>query len=293
MEKGDFMDGLIIINKEENMTSRDVVNIVSKRLNTKKVGHTGTLDPMAKGVLVIAVNKALKIVDEIVSLDKEYIAEVTLGLKTDTLDITGNILEKRVPRKIGKSEIQETLKSFLGKYTMEVPIYSAIKVNGKKLYEYARKGEEVVLPVKEVNINDIKLIDDIIYDDTTIKFKFKCNVTKGTYIRSLIRDICIKLNEIGTMSDLIRTKQGDFNIKNAIKLDDLRDNINIINMHDCLEFPMIEVNDFLYNKIKNGSKLENRYECNKVGFIYKNKLIAIYIIDEKNPHKVKPKKVLV
>ena len=140
------MDGILIINKKENMTSRDVVNIVSKKLHTKKVGHTGTLDPMAKGVLVVAVNKALKLVDDITSLKKEYIAEVTLGIKTDTLDITGNILEKHDVTSIDKEKLETTLKSFIGEYDMEVPIYSAVKVNGKKLYEYAREGISIHLP---------------------------------------------------------------------------------------------------------------------------------------------------
>lgn len=287
------MNGLLIINKEENMTSRDVVNIVSKKLNTKKVGHTGTLDPMAKGVLVIAVNKALKIVDEITALDKEYIAEVTLGIKTDTLDITGNILENRIPRKINRDEINSVLKTFIGKYEMEVPIYSAVKVNGKKLYEYARNNEHVILPIKEVYINNIELYGDIIYADETIKFKFICSVSKGTYIRSLIRDICIKLNEIGTMSDLVRIRQGKFKIEDAIKLDDLNENTKLINMIDALDLPMVEVDDFLYNKIKNGSKLQNRYKYEKFCFVYKNNVIAIYKIDENNNKIVRPKRILI
>lgn len=287
------MDGILIINKEENMTSRDVVNIVSKKLNTKKVGHTGTLDPMAKGVLVIAVNKALKIVDEITALDKEYIAEVTLGIKTDTLDITGNILEKKTPRRIEKTEIEAVFQNFIGKYVMEVPIYSAVKVNGKKLYEYARNNEQVELPVKEVYINNIELFGDIIYNHDIIKFKFKCSVSKGTYIRSLIRDICKKLDEIGTMSDLIRTKQGKFKIEDSIKLDDISDNVNFISIKDSLDLPMIEVDNFLYNKVKNGSKLENRYEFDKFCFIYDNEVIAIYIVDQNDRKIVKPKKVLI
>ena len=165
------MDGILIINKKENMTSRDVVNIVSKKLHTKKVGHTGTLDPMAKGVLVVAVNKALKLVDDITSLNKEYIAEVTLGIKTDTLDITGNILEKYDVKSIDKEKLETILKSFIGKYDMEVPIYSAVKVNGKKLYEYAREGKNVELPRKIVYINSIELLNV-----NGNKFTFKCNV---------------------------------------------------------------------------------------------------------------------
>ena len=287
------MNGLIIVNKEENMTSRDVVNIISKKFNTKKVGHTGTLDPMAKGVLVVAVNKATKIIEEITSLDKEYIAEVTLGISTDTLDITGNVLKKETPRRVLKEELIDVLNSFKGKYKMQVPIYSAIKINGKKLYEYARNNEEVILPIKEVYINEISLIDNIIYEEDIIKFKFKCNVSKGTYIRSLIRDICLKLNMLGTMSDLVRTKQGNFSIEDSVKLDEIDENTKLISIKDALSLPSIIVDDFLYNKIKNGSKLENRYECDKLSFIYNDEVIAIYIVDKNEKTKVKPKKVFI
>lgn len=287
------MNGLLIVNKEENMTSRDVVNELCKKLNTKKIGHTGTLDPMAKGVLVVAINKGLKIVDELTMLDKEYIAQVTLGIETDTLDITGNILNKRKPKYIEKEKIKEVLESFKGKYDMQVPKYSAIKVNGRKLYEYARNNEEVKLPIKQVYINDIKLIDEIIYNEDTIKFNFKCNVSKGTYVRSLIRDICLKLGEIGTMSDLVRTKQGKFKIEDSLKLSQIDQNTKLISLKDSIDIPTIEVNETLYNKIKNGSKLKNIYDENKIGFVFKNELIAIYILDENDNEKIKPKKVIV
>ena len=165
------------------------------------------LDPMAKGVLVVAINRGLKIVDEITAYDKEYIAEVTLGIETDTLDITGNILKTMNIPEINKEKLNEVLNSFIGTYEMVVPKYSAIKVNGKKLYEYARNNEDITLPVKIVEIYDIKLLEI-----QSNKFKFKCHVSKGTYIRSLIRDICNKLGVVGTMSDLIRTSQGKFKI---------------------------------------------------------------------------------
>ena len=280
------MDGFIIINKKENMTRRDVVNIVCKKLHTKKVGHTGTLDPMAKGVLVIAVNKALKLVDDITSLNKEYIAEVTLGIKTDTLDITGNVLETEEIRSINKESIEEVLNSFIGEYNMKVPIYSAVKVNGKKLYEYAREGKQVELPMKKVVINSIELLSI-----NQNKFTFKCNVSKGTYIRSLINDICKKLDVIGCMSDLIRTKQGKFYIEDAIGLDDINENTKLINMVDVIDSPILEVNEYLYNRIKNGSKLENRYNYEKLAFTYNKELIGIYIIDPKDSSKIKPKNI--
>lgn len=282
------MDGILIINKEDGMTSRDVVNIVSKKLKTKKVGHTGTLDPMAKGVLVIAINKALKLVDDITNLNKEYLAEVTLGIKTDTLDITGNILKKENINFNDEKKLKEVLSSFVGEYDMTVPIYSAVKVNGKKLYEYARSNEDVVLPRKKVYINSIELLN---LDNN--KFTFKCSVSKGTYIRSLINDICNKLGLIGTMSDLTRTKQGKFDIKDSIKLDEITENTKVINMIDVLDLPKIEVNEFLYNKIKNGSKLENRYSYLKLAFIYNGNLIGIYIVDPNDSKKIKPKHIFV
>ena len=280
------MDGILIINKEKGITSRDVVNKVCNKLGTKKVGHTGTLDPLATGVLVLAVGKALKLVDDITSLNKEYLAEVTLGIKTDTLDITGNILEEKEVH-ITKEELINVLSSFIGPYHMTVPIYSAVKVNGKKLYEYARERKEVDLPVKDVFINNIELIS---FEDN--KFTFKCNVSKGTYIRSLINDICNKLNVIGTMSNLKRTKQGSFDIKDSISLEDVNEN-KLIPMEKVIDIPKIDVDEYLLTRIKHGNKLENRYNLPKLAFIYQNKLIAIYIPDPEDSKKIKPKTVFI
>ncbi|MEG2322689.1 MAG: tRNA pseudouridine(55) synthase TruB, partial [Bacilli bacterium] len=200
------ISGLLVINKPKDFTSRDVVNKVSKILQTKKVGHTGTLDPIATGVLVLTINAATKLTEIITSENKEYIASVILGVKTDTLDITGQILEKRNII-IKEQDIIDVLNSFKGSYEQTVPLYSAIRINGQKLYEYARNKEEVILPKRLVNIYDIKLLEI-----TKNGFKFKCCVSKGTYIRSLINDIASKLNTIGVMSDLIRTKQGIFEL---------------------------------------------------------------------------------
>ncbi len=280
------MNGFLIVNKKKNMTSRDVVNIISKKLKTKKVGHTGTLDPLATGVLVIAVNKALKLVEDITALNKEYIAEVSLGIKTDTLDITGEVLEEDKNIDIDENKLIEVLNSFVGKYKMTVPKYSAVKVDGKKLYEYARNNIDVELPTKEVFINSIELLR---YD--VDKFSFKCNVSKGTYIRSLIDDICKKLGVLGTMSNLKRIKQGDFDIENSIEIDDVNEDTNLISMKEVLKIPLIEVDDELLNKIKNGQKLLNIYNYDKLGFTHNNELISIYITDEKDNSKIKPKNV--
>ena len=154
------MNGILIIDKPKGITSRDVVNNVIKIFNTKKVGHTGTLDPLATGVLVVCVGKATKLVSELTSTDKEYIASVTLGIKTDTLDSMGSVLFSEDAIK-AKEEIINVLNSFIGSYEQEVPIYSAVKINGKKLYEYAREGIDIELPKRKVEIKEIELLDDI------------------------------------------------------------------------------------------------------------------------------------
>lgn len=283
------MNGIFLINKEKGYTSRDVVNKIVKKLGVKKVGHTGTLDPIATGVLVICVGKATKVVDLLTSLEKEYIAEVILGIKTDTLDITGNIVSDQIVD-INVNDVERVLKSFIGKYSQEVPIYSAVKIKGKKLYEYARNNEEVLLPKREVNIKNIELISDIYYVNNHPCFKFKCTVSKGTYIRSLIKDICEKLNVNGTMLNLTRTRQGQFYLEDCLLADDV-DKEKMIKIQDVLNIEKVYVDEFLFNKIKNGQILENRYKSDLVMFIYDDKLLAIYKIHDRDNSKMKPYKM--
>lgn len=287
------MNGIILINKEKDYTSRDVVNIVSKELKTKKVGHTGTLDPLATGVLVLCVGSTTKLVEIITSEDKEYIAEVILGTMTDTYDITGNVLEEKVSI-FTKEEVESVLKQMVGKYNQEVPIYSAVKVNGKKLYEYARENKEVILPKKEVTINSIQLLE-ITNDSNKTIFKMKCTVSKGTYIRSLIVDIAKKLNTIGTMSNLVRTRQGNFNIEDCYSIDDIRNNnYKLLDINNYLDkYYTVIVDEYIENKIKNGSILENRY--NEEIILFKNKnstSLALYKVYDKDSTKIKPWKML-
>ena len=266
------MDGIIIIDKEKNMTSRDVVNKVSKILGTKKIGHTGTLDPLATGVLVLCVGKATKLVDLITGYDKEYIAKVCLGTLTDTLDITGNIIKEKETN-ITKEEIENALKSFIPGYEQEVPIYSAVKINGKKLYEYARNGETVELPKRYIKINSIDLISDIEYENGKTYFSFITNVSKGTYIRSLINDIGKKLNTYGTMVELRRTKQGNFKIEESSTIN----NPEIIKIEEILkDYYKVEIDGELYRKISNGVKIKNEDNKNIVVFTYNKEVIAIY-----------------
>ena len=273
------MNGLIVINKPQNLTSRDVVNILNKKLNTKKIGHTGTLDPLATGVLVCLVGKYTKLVNLITAYDKEYITQIKLGIKTDTLDITGNIIEENNNINITKEQILEVFKNFPKTYDQEVPIYSAKKVGGKKLYEYARSNIHITLPKTTVNIYSLELLD---YTNNIITFK--TTVSKGTYIRSLIKDICLKLNTIGTMNSLIRTKQGNFSLTNSYTLEDINNNnYHLLNIKEFLNYPVIELPNLILNKVLNGNSIPNTFNIKDyVIFTYQNKEIAIYKLNKKD-----------
>ncbi len=266
------MDGILLINKDKDMTSRDVVNKLIPLFNTKKIGHTGTLDPLATGVLVCCIGKYTKLVDLITAYDKEYVAEITLGIMTDTGDITGNIIG-RSNTTLTSNQIKTCLDSFVKTYDQTVPKYSAVKIKGKKLYEYARENKQVALPKRKVTIYQMELLD--ISDN---KIKFKCLVSKGTYIRSLIEDICKQLGVCGTMSNLKRTKQGNFALTNCYTLKDIeKNNYQLLEVGDIFPFPKIEVDDEVAKKIQNGAKIANSYFIDdKVIFYYHNRLLAIY-----------------
>lgn len=267
--------GVIAINKKQGMTSFDVVNDISHLFGIKKVGHTGTLDPLAEGVLMVAIGKATKIVELLTAEDKEYIAEAKLGIKTDTYDITGEVIAKKeIPKNL---KLKETLESYKKTYMQEVPIYSAIKVAGKKLYEYARNKKEVVLPKKEVTIKEIELLEK-----TANTFKFRTLVSKGTYIRSLINDIGNSLNTYATMTELIRTKQGKIKLEDTYSIDDIKNNnYKISKIEDVLNYPIVSVNKELEFKISNGQKISNDWNIT-TRVIFKNKsneLLGIYEVE--------------
>ena len=265
------MNGVLIINKPKDYTSRDVINKLNKLLGTKRIGHTGTLDPLATGVLVIAIGSYTKLVNELTSLDKEYIAEIKLGIKTDTGDITGNILEERNNNNITKENITNIFNNFPKEYEQTVPKYSAVKINGKKLYEYARENIDIELPKRMVNIYSLELLE---FNNDIIKFKTK--VSKGTYIRSLIEDLCYKLNVIGTMNSLVRTKQGRFNIEAALNLEDININTKLLTSRDILDIKDYNLDDNLYKFVSNGNKLNINLSDGYYNMIYNNKDIAIY-----------------
>lgn len=283
------MNGILIVNKPQDFTSRDVVNKVGGILKTKKLGHTGTLDPIATGVLVICIGNTTKLCEVLTSEYKEYIATIKLGIKTDTLDTTGKIIERK-DFNVTESQIIEVLSSFLGQSTQVTPIYSAVKVNGKKLYEYAREGKTVELPTREINITNIELLT--FYNDEIV---FKATVSKGTYIRALIDDICKKLNTVGTMSSLTRTKQGNFNIEDSYTIEDIQNgNYKLITIEEALpNLESITIEEDTYNKVKNGSIIDKIFKSDIACLVYKDKIIAIYQTYHSDNNKAKPFKMFV
>ncbi len=277
------MNGVLIVNKPKGLTSRDVVNKICKKLNTKKVGHTGTLDPIAEGVLVVPVGRALKITEILLANTKEYIARVILGYETDMLDITGKEIKRNIPT-CTKEDIERVLLSFIGKQNQEVPLYSAVKVAGKKLYEYARNDIEVQVPSKQVEIYNLELIGEISFLEDTVEFSIKCIVSKGTYIRSLIRDIAYKLGTYGTMKELLRTKVGPFSIEESNTLEEIeKGNYKLLSIKEALpNIKITKVDDILLKKIKNGMILDSFFD-EEISLIEdkKGNDIAIYKKDKK------------
>ncbi|MEB7768997.1 tRNA pseudouridine(55) synthase TruB [Mammaliicoccus sciuri] len=301
------LDGILAIHKEVGMTSHDVVFKLRKILKTKKVGHTGTLDPEVSGVLPICVGKATRVSDYVMESGKSYRAEVTIGVSTTTEDQTGEIVDqKRVDQNLwDKDEMIATLKQLEGDIEQIPPMYSAVKVNGKKLYEYARQNIEVERPVRRVHINSIDLISDIIYENDTCKFEIEVESGKGTYIRTLATQIGALLNYPAHMSHLIRLKSGGFSLEQAIKLDDLREIVEQDKLQDVilpLEYGLngltkVTVHDKdIVTRIQNGQKIEKSLidESKHDGeFVvwYEDKAIAIMDTYDKNETLYKPKKV--
>lgn len=233
------MNGILIINKEKNWTSHDVVAKIRKTTG-EKVGHTGTLDPLATGVLPILIGKGTKFSKYLIEHDKVYEVELELGKKTDTADAEGRIIEeKNVDEEYINANLQKVLKSFIGKQEQIPPMYSAIKKNGKKLYEYARAGEKVEIEPRKIEIYNIELLK---YEDKCINLKVSCS--KGTYIRSLCEDIAEKLNTVGYMRNLNRLQVGKFKIENAIKIEDV--NLESIQEHLITLEELLKENDSIY-----------------------------------------------
>lgn len=267
------MDGIIIINKEKNYTSNDVVSIV-KKITKSKVGHTGTLDPNATGVLPLLIGNATKISKYLINHDKEYEVVLQLGIRTETADVEGKVIEEKevTAEMLNKDNIEEKLQQFIGKQEQIPPIYSAIKVNGKKLYEYARRGQEVELKPRQIKIYSIQLVG-INEKEKQISFKVKCS--KGTYIRSLCEDISKKLGTVGYMKELNRLQVGEFYIKDAVTISEMKEKIEAGNLESIITIeeifknnPQIQLEQEQIEPYINGVKI-NTEKTNGVYRIYK------------------------
>ena len=301
------MDGILAIHKEVGMTSHDVVFKLRKILKTKKVGHTGTLDPEVSGVLPICIGKATRVSDYVMESGKTYKAEVTIGVSTTTEDQTGDIVEEKNVNENTWStdDIRSTINKLEGEIEQIPPMYSAVKVNGKKLYEYARQNIEVERPVRKVFINSIELISEISYDNQTCKFEIEVECGKGTYIRTLATQIGELLGFPAHMSHLIRLKSGGFSLEQAIKLDELRQIVEQDKLQDVLlplEYGLnglekTTINDEeIVKRIQNGQKIEKQliadHQFEGIFVVwYGDKAIAIMDTYEKNNALYKPKKV--
>ena len=290
------MDGIIVVNKGKGCTSHDVVYKV-KKLFGKKVGHTGTLDPNATGVLPILIGKGTELSQFLINHDKKYIATIQLGKKTDTGDVEGNVIdEKDVDVSILNDEyVNNVLKSLIGKQKQVPPMYSAIKINGKKLYEYARSGKTVDVPEREIEIYGLNLLS-IDKENKLLVYEICCS--KGTYVRTVCEKISEALGTVGYMKDLQRTMVGNFKIEDSITVDDLYNNAD---NKDFFEKKVISIEKFFYNNEKeilqdkdikrflNGVMIDTKY----------NGLIRIYDqnkkfigIGESNNGKLKRKIIL-
>lgn len=265
------MDGIILVNKPSGMTSHDVVNKLRRILKTKKVGHCGTLDPDATGVLVVCVNKATKVLQFLTSESKEYVATLSLGTSTDTYDASGKIIETKEFYALDNNEIVACFNNFIGSQEQKPPIYSAIKVNGKKLYEYARAGEQVEVPTRSVTVNYLEILQ---IENNLIKFKVGCS--KGTYIRSLCYDLAKALGYPGHMKDLIRTKSGNFSLENCFTLEQIENGeYTTVSLEEALNsYQQLVVDD--EKIIFHGKKIKSDLNEQVVILNRQGKVLAMY-----------------
>ena len=270
-----MFEGILPIYKERGITSHDVVFKARKILQMKKIGHSGTLDPEVDGVLLLLLGGATKVSDYAMDLGKSYRAEVCLGRKTTTEDFTGEVIEECKVNDININEIKEILSSMIGEIEQTPPIYSAIKVNGRKLYEYARRGQfDVEIPTRKVNIYDISFIENSeYYKDDKFYFSIDISCGKGTYVRTIATSIGEKLNLPSTMSKLTRTRSGEITLEKCLKLSEVEQKV--------------QEGNFRAKQVMNGLRFrKNQFPdydfTDGIVFTYENEAIAIYHLKDKD-----------
>lgn len=266
------MNGIILVNKPIGITSHDLVVKVRKALNQKRIGHTGTLDPIADGLMILTIGKTTKILPYIADVYKEYVCEMKFGQRTDTLDITGTVLEEKEVKFISKEELIKILNSFLGKSLQKPPMYSAKKIDGQPLYKLARKNIEIERESCEIEIKEIELLG---YFNNTLKFRVVCST--GTYVRVLVQDIANKIGNFAVMTKLTRTKIDKFKLENAFTLQQIKEgNFTLISSYEVLSsYRYIELQDL--TKIYQGQKMNFDFCNDEIVMITKNnEVIAAY-----------------
>ncbi len=287
MTNNNSVIGVINIYKEKGFTSHDVVNIVRKELGKIKTGHTGTLDPDAEGVLPVCVGKATKLADYIAADIKEYKAELLLGVTTTTEDTSGDVIEEKAVE-CSEDQVRAAIMSFVGEYNQKPPMYSAVKVKGKKLYELARQGKEIERKTRLINIYEIRNIKCL----ENNKYEFYVLCSKGTYIRTLCKDIGERLDCGGCMSALTRTRSGSFYIENSVKINDFKEVVKENRLYEILlpidkvleNYKKVHINVKAEKFVLNGNKISLSYivekdinEGEKVAAVYADKgIVGIY-----------------
>jgi tRNA pseudouridine55 synthase len=300
------MDGVLLLHKPPGMTSHDCVARIRRMLRTKKVGHTGTLDPNVSGVLPICIGKATRIAEFLTGSTKTYEGEVTLGIATTTEDSDGEIVAKqKVDRIIHRSDIEEVFRQLTGEIAQTPPMYSAVKVNGKKLYEYARVGVEVERPTRIVTIHELTLLEERdTFSGDTVSFRFRVVCSKGTYVRTLAVMIGERLGYPAHMSDLVRTASGPFSLQDCVTFEQLERYIENGQVQSVLlpiekalfHLPKYEINDKVAEKVKNGAILPlpaflQSLQGPVLMMTKQSEALALYIKHPAKPHLMKPLKV--
>lgn len=281
-----MLNGIIVINKPAGMTSADVVYQLRKILHIKKIGHAGTLDPDVSGVLPIAVGQATKLIDKLHEHEKQYQGTGEFGIKTDTGDLSGKVIAKKeLPSAVPNLLIQNSMETLTGDVMQVPPMYSAVKINGKKLYEYARAGETVDVPARQIHVSEYKLTAASIFDlaNKVQYFDFQITCSKGTYVRTLVEQLGDEIGVPAVMAELVRTKSGGYDLADAVTIEDVANNLanpeKFLQPIESVFQNMVKYNlsDSEYAKVQNGSKMEfPETTAIQIALVYHEKIIAIY-----------------
>jgi tRNA pseudouridine55 synthase len=277
----DNINGIILVNKPKDWTSQDVLSKLKRYFHVDKIGHAGTLDPLATGLLVVLLGSSTKLSDYLLSDEKEYECEILIGTATDTEDITGNVLDEKEVSNI--ENIDEVLQGLVGTLEQEPPMYSSVRYQGRKLYELAREGITVERTKRAIEIRRIERTSELEYINNKCKFKFKASVSKGTYIRTLCVEIGNRTNYPALMNNLNRTQSGKYKLVDAYDLQDiLNGNYEILSNYSaiCNKENIVKINDYLYNRVLNGMKIRVESNYDYIYLVHNEELVGIY---EKDP----------